>query len=85
MAASKFKAGQKVRQVMPVPEEGHIIDIGIDKVDGDRLFLVAWIDGEGNEQSGWYKEDEIEMHPDQTPAPAPAPAAPAADAEHPTE
>jgi hypothetical protein len=67
MAASKFKNGMKVRQIMPAPEEGHIVDIGIDKESGDRLFLVAWLDGEGNELSGWYKEDEIEQS--LTPAP----------------
>jgi hypothetical protein len=69
MAASKFKSGQKVRQVLPKPEEGNIIDIGIDKVEGERLFLVAWNDGDGNEHSGWYREDELEEVAVEPPAP----------------
>lgn len=74
MAASPFKSGMKVRQVMPKPEEGHIVDIGIDKVDGERLFLVAWEDEEGHQHEGWYKEAEIEQIADDAP-PAAEPAA----------
>lgn len=77
MAASPFKSGMKVRQVMPKPEEGHIVDIGIDKVDGERLFLVAWTDDEGNTHEGWYKEAEIELMAEEPPADEPA--APAAE------
>jgi hypothetical protein len=65
MAASKFKTGQKVRQVMPKPEEGHIVDIGIDRVEGERLFLVAWEDKDGQEHQGWYREDELEVAPEE--------------------
>lgn len=70
MAASKFTNGMKVRQVMPLPEEGHITDIGIDKESGDRLFLVSNVDAEGVEHTGWYKEDELEVAPPADPAPS---------------
>jgi hypothetical protein len=70
MASSPFKQGMKVRQVLPKPEEGFITDIGIDRVDGERLFLVAWTDADGTEHNGWYKETEIEVSPeDAEPAP----------------
>lgn len=73
MAGSPFKHGMNVRQVMPKPEEGKIVDIGIDRIDGERLFLVAWEDAEGNEHTGWYKEAEIELVPEVAAAPtAPA-------------
>lgn len=75
MAASPFKSGMKVRQVLPAPEEGHIVDIGIDKVDGERLFLVAWSDEAGNEHQGWYKEAEIEFVAEAPPVEPVAPAA----------
>lgn len=65
MAGSPFKHGMKVRQVLPKPEEGHIVDIGIDRIDGERLFLVGWTDAEGVEHTGWYKENEIELAPEE--------------------
>lgn len=74
MAGSPFKHGMQVRQVLPKPEEGHIVDIGIDRIDGERLFLVAWTDDAGNEHTGWYKEAEIEIVP-AAPVPDPEPTA----------
>ena len=71
MAGSPFKHGMSVQQKLPPPEKGKIIDIGIDRIDGERQFLVAWTDAEGNEHTGWYKENEIEIAPED-PAPEPA-------------
>ncbi|MBP8788584.1 MAG: hypothetical protein KBH41_14150 [Azonexus sp.] len=63
MAKSPFKAGDAVRQVMPAPICGVVVDIQIDSVEGDRLYKVEWpdADGDGVAESRFFKEEEIEL------------------------
>jgi hypothetical protein len=60
--ASPFKAGDAVRQVVPAPIEGTVDSVTIDPTTGDRLFKVVWgdTDGDGVEESRYFREDEIE-------------------------
>jgi len=62
MSKSLFKAGDTVRQIMPAPIIGVVAEVGICPVEGDRLFKVVWpdADGDGVEESRYFKEDEIE-------------------------
>ncbi len=62
MAKSPFKCGDAVRQITPPPVRGVVVDIQIDPVEGDRLFMVEWPDanGDGIAESRFFKEEEIE-------------------------
>lgn len=63
MAKSPFKAGDQVRQIMPAPIVGVVAEVTIDPNEGDRLFKVVWpdADGDGIEESRFFKEEEIEL------------------------
>jgi hypothetical protein len=62
MSKSQFKRGMTVRQIMPAPIVGIVTEIGICPNEGDRLFKVVWPDanGDGIEESRFFKESEIE-------------------------
>lgn len=62
MAKSLFKAGDTVRQIIPAPIVGVVESVTICPIEGDRLFKVVWpdADGDGIEESRYFKEDEIE-------------------------
>lgn len=64
MAKSPFKTGDSVRQIMPAPIVGTVAEVSIDPNEGDRLFKVVWPDanGDGIEESRFFKEDEIELN-----------------------
>lgn len=63
MAKSPFKLGDPVRQIMPAPIIGTVAEISICPAEGDRLFKVVWPDanGDGIEESRFFKEEEIEL------------------------
>lgn len=63
MAASSFKAGDVVSQIVPAPIVGVVAEVGIDPLSGDRLFKVVWEDanGDGVEESRFFTESEIEL------------------------
>jgi hypothetical protein len=54
----KFKAGDPVRQVVPVIE-GTVVGPVIQ--DGDVAFEVAYTDADGNQQVRTFTEDQIEL------------------------
>lgn len=58
-----FKAGDQVRQILPAPIVGVVAEVTIDPNEGDRLFKVVWpdADGDGVEESRFFKEEEIEL------------------------
>ncbi len=49
----KFKRGDLVRQVVPAPLEGEIVQVSI--VDDDVKYLVESADG----TQRWFNEDEV--------------------------
>ena len=50
--------GTKVRQVVPVIE-GTVEAYSVDQENGGVLLLVVWQDADGNEQSKYFKEEEV--------------------------
>lgn len=62
MAASPFKSGDRVRQILPAPIVGVVSNITMDPNTGDRLFLVESPDedGDGIAESRYFREDQIE-------------------------
>jgi hypothetical protein len=55
-----LKNGASVRQVMPAPIAGKVVDAVYDAVSGTFNYLVRWTSAEGHEQSRWFNETEIE-------------------------
>lgn len=55
--AAKFQIGQAVQQIV-VPIAGNVKERRI--VGDDDVFLVAWVDAEGNDQETFFKENELE-------------------------
>ena len=60
-----FKLGSKVRQIVPAPIEGHIVNFSPDS--DARCFRneVAWVDENGVEHRKVFDDDEIELIPDE--------------------
>lgn len=56
--ALKFKIGDDVRQVMPAPFAGKVAEAVI--VESDVQFRVEFTDADGNVQSKFFAEDQIE-------------------------
>ena len=54
--AVKFKAGTKVRQIMPAPVEGEVIRYVFDETSGDIHCIVVDLEGQ---ESTWL-ETEVE-------------------------
>ena len=53
---AKFKAGSKVKQIVPAPIEGVVKRFILDEASGDIIYIVA--DESGHESS--FHEDKIE-------------------------
>lgn len=66
MAKSPFKTGDTVRQIISAPIVGTVAEVSICPIEGDRLFRVVWPDanGDGIEESRFFKEEEIELKPE---------------------
>lgn len=54
--ATKFKRGQRVRQILPKPIEGVVVDLAV--VEDQLGFLVDT--GEEGVPPRWFTEDQIE-------------------------
>jgi len=54
----KFKMGDAVRQVMPAPMAGPVVEAII--VDSDVQYRIECTDADGNVTSKWFTEDQIE-------------------------
>ena len=67
-----FKKGDKVAQIVPVIK-GEIAKFAVDQETGDVQYLVEWQDADGNPQSRYFKESEIELDADATPVVGNAP------------
>ena len=72
--ATKFKRGQKVRQIMPAAKEGTVSRIMFDEMDGRFHYHIGVAAPDGTVHDHSFEEDALELHPDQ-PAEAAPPAA----------
>lgn len=55
---AKFKVDEEVVQIVNAPIQGKIVER---RVSGDDdLFLVSWIDVDGEPHERWFNEDEIQ-------------------------
>lgn len=52
--AAKFKIGDQVRQVMPAPVEGEVVNVSV--AEGDLAYLVRTPEGEER----WFTVDQLE-------------------------
>jgi hypothetical protein len=55
-----FKEGDQVRLRAPVVEGG-VTDIQFNKSAGELEYLVAYTDGNGESQTRWFGESELEI------------------------
>jgi len=58
--ASKFKVGQKVRQVMPDPVEGTVTRFVMDEKTGDIIVMFAAPGSDGQMHERALKEDHLQ-------------------------
>jgi uncharacterized protein YodC (DUF2158 family) len=56
---AKFKKGDVVKVKATVPE-GPVDGFRMDE-EGNVLYLFSWTDGEGNNQTRWFDEAELEL------------------------
>jgi len=54
-----FKKGDKVAQIVPVIK-GEVTTFAVDQESGEIQYQVAWLEPDGQEQSRYFKEHEIE-------------------------
>lgn len=57
--ASAFKIGEEVEQIVSAPITGTIVERRV--AGDDDLFLVEWIDENGDPCSRWFNETEIKL------------------------
>ena len=62
---AKFKIEEEVVQIITKPIQGKVLQRGID--GDDDIFLVGWIDADGELHERWFREDEIQAVPASTP------------------
>lgn len=55
-----MEIGNQVRLVQPVVA-GEIVDTEYDKESKQLRHLVRWTDGQGDEQSRWFTEGQLEV------------------------
>lgn len=60
---AKFPKGAKVRQILPAPIVGTVERYEVDQETGELQVLVVWpdADGDGHQESRYFKECEIEV------------------------
>ena len=56
--ATKFTKGQEVKLIAVVPQ-GPVQALRMDE-DGNFFYMICWTDTEGNSQSRWFEEDQLE-------------------------
>lgn len=56
--ATKFTKGQEVKLTSVVPQ-GPVQALRMDG-DGNFFYLIGWTDADGNSQSRWFEEDQLE-------------------------
>ena len=61
--AQKFKARDKVRQIVTAPITGEVAKFAFSEETGEIQFLVAWKDDAGVVHSRYFGEDQIELVP----------------------
>ena len=54
-----LKVGQKAQLIQPTIQ-GDIIDTEYDKDAKELRHLISWVDGDGETQTRWFKESELE-------------------------
>ena len=57
---SKFTKGQAVQQIMPAPIQGTVESYGFDSTTGVVTILVTWADADGDMQSRYFTEEQLE-------------------------
>lgn len=58
-----FRKGTPVRQIVPVIE-GTIESFQVDQETGELQYLVAWTTPDGDVQSKYFRDGEIEAVPE---------------------
>jgi hypothetical protein len=57
---AKFKKDEEVVQIMPAPISGRVAGFHADQTTGDLQLLVVWKDENGDEQSRYFTEEQLE-------------------------
>ena len=65
--ATKFKKGDKVRQVMSKPIEGTVIGMAVDEEGGNVNVHVGWKAADGHLHGVYLTEDQLEAVPTEEP------------------
>lgn len=55
-----LKKGAAVRQTLPQPISGEVIDAVYDADTGEFRYLVRWTEADGRESSRWFTENEVQ-------------------------
>ena len=55
-----FKRGDKVVQIMPADIEGEVAGFSLDQDTGEVIVLVAYVDADGNEQTRYFQQSQID-------------------------
>jgi len=60
---AQFPKGATVRQILPAPIVGTVECYEVDQETGDLQVLVVWpdADGDGHQESRYFKLDQIEL------------------------
>lgn len=60
---AQIKKGDVVRQIIPKPVVGTVQKFDVDPDTGDLQVLVVWpdADGDGIEESTYFKLDQVEL------------------------
>ena len=56
--ATKFIKGQEVKVAAVLPQ-GPVVSLRMTE-DGDFYYFIAWVDANGNSQSRWFIESDLE-------------------------
>lgn len=64
---SAIKRGTAVVQIMPAPIQGVVAGFKVDPENGQRLTEVAYLDEDGEPTSRFFKDEEIQVAPEEEP------------------
>jgi len=59
----KFKRGEAVRQIMPVPYTGHVHRFSFDETSGEVRVVMRRIETDGTVHEAVFNENQIEIDP----------------------
>lgn len=53
--------GASVRQIVPAPSVGTVVERRLHDGAGEIEYLIEWTDADGNTASRWFLESQIEV------------------------